>query len=284
MRFACAEPLHRRRAHRDNYVHRQVLLKNQYFADINDYRKYGLLRVLSGKGKITTGACWMLTPDDGRTDGSFTDYLHQPEKWRHFDPPLFDHLRDLVLHQNLRDVRGVETVAILPSCRFAPGLLPDDAEGRVAYFETFAGVTEGCDLIFFDPDNGIEVKSKPYDHNGSSKYVYWREIEDAFDAGHSLLIYQHFPHVKRGPYTRSKARELADKTCASEVYSFRTPRVLFLLAPQEHHREFFRDRSKEVPEVWGSQISVARHRGSIRAVLSCLAQYRLLKSHSQLLS
>ncbi len=235
-------------------------MKNQYFGDINDYRKYGLLRVLSGFGKIKTAACWMLTPDDGRTDGSFTDYLHQPDKWRHYDPPLFDYLRELVFHQNLRDVRGAETAAILPSCRFAPGLLPDDANGRAAYFQTFASVAEGCDLIFFDPDNGIEVPSKRYGRKDSSKYVYWREIEDAFDAGYSLLIYQHFPHVKRGPYTRSKARELAQKTGAQEVLSFRTPRVLFLLAPQEGRLEFFRARSLGVTDVWSSRIAVVRHK------------------------
>jgi hypothetical protein len=234
-------------------------MKNQYFGDINDYRKYGLMRALSGLGEITTAVCWMLTPDDGRTDGSFTDYLLQPDKWRHFDPPLFDHLTELVLHQHLRDVRGVETVAILPYCRFAPGVLPDDAEGRASYFETFAGVTEGCDLIFFDPDNGIEVLSKPYGRKDSSKYLYWHEIEDSFRAGHSLLIYQHFPRVKRDPYIRSKARELAEKTGAEEVLSFRTPRVLFLLAPQEERLQFFRDRSKEVADRWGSEIRPAHH-------------------------
>jgi len=235
-------------------------MKNQYFGDINDYRKYGLLRLLSDREKITTAVCWMLTPDDGRADGSLTDYLHQPEKWQHFDTPLFDHLRDLVLHRNLRDVRGVETVAILPSCRFAPGLLPDDAEGRAAYFETFAGVTEGCDLIFFDPDNGIEVRSKPRGRKDSSKYVYWHEIEDAFDAGHSLLIYQHFPRVKREPFIETKTRELAEKTGAREVFSFGTPHVLFLLAPQEERREFFRARSLGVTDFWGSQIAVVRHK------------------------
>jgi hypothetical protein len=47
-------------------------MKNQYFGDVNDYRKYGLLRSLTAGGRITTTVCWMLTPDDGRPDGRLT--------------------------------------------------------------------------------------------------------------------------------------------------------------------------------------------------------------------
>ncbi|CAA9432540.1 MAG: hypothetical protein AVDCRST_MAG37-733 [uncultured Rubrobacteraceae bacterium] len=50
-------------------------MKNQYFGDVSDYRKYGLLRVLSSEGEISTGVCWMLTPSDGRTDGRKLEYL-----------------------------------------------------------------------------------------------------------------------------------------------------------------------------------------------------------------
>ena len=234
-------------------------MKNQYFGDINDYRKYGLLRLLSGSGQIRTAVCWMLTPDDGRADGGFITYLQEPDEWRHYDPPLFDYLRDLVLDENLRDVRGAETPAILPSCRFACGLLPDDAEGRARYFETFMDISKDCDLVFFDPDNGIEVKSKPYGRKDSSKYVYWRELIETFSGGHSLLIYQHFPRIKRERFIETKARELARKTEARDVYSFRTPNVLFLLAPQERHRDSFRKRSKKVAGVWASQIRVTSH-------------------------
>ena len=39
-------------------------MKNQYFGDINDYRKYGLLRILTNGGEIKTAVCWMLTTDD----------------------------------------------------------------------------------------------------------------------------------------------------------------------------------------------------------------------------
>lgn len=40
-------------------------MKHQYIGDINDYRKYALLRTLSADGVNRIGVCWMLTPDDG---------------------------------------------------------------------------------------------------------------------------------------------------------------------------------------------------------------------------
>jgi hypothetical protein len=236
-------------------------VKNQYFGDINDYRKYGLLRQLSGAGQISTAVCWMLTPDDGRTDGSLVTYLHQPATWRRFDPELFDCLKDLVLGQNRRDVRAAESAGILPTCRFFDEVLADDRAGRAAYFESFFELAQGCELIFFDPDNGIEVKSKPYGRKGSSKYIYWRELTASFSRGHSLLIYQHFPRVPRRPFIDAKARELVEKTGADEVYSFRTPRVVFFLVPQERHREDFREGSQKVADVWATQIELSPHQG-----------------------
>jgi hypothetical protein len=43
-------------------------MKDQYFGDVNDYLKYGLLRCFAEAG-WRVGVCWMLTPDDGGRDG-----------------------------------------------------------------------------------------------------------------------------------------------------------------------------------------------------------------------
>jgi hypothetical protein len=50
-------------------------MKDQYFGDINDYRKYGLLRAILDSGRFKLFIAWMLTPDDGTTDGKFISYL-----------------------------------------------------------------------------------------------------------------------------------------------------------------------------------------------------------------
>jgi hypothetical protein len=50
-------------------------MKDQYFGDVNDFRKYGLLRVLVGTDHLRLGVCWMLTRPDSRTDGGLLAYL-----------------------------------------------------------------------------------------------------------------------------------------------------------------------------------------------------------------
>ncbi|HUS69153.1 MAG TPA: hypothetical protein VM075_00055 [Anaerolineae bacterium] len=234
-------------------------MKNQYFGDINDYRKYGLLRALTGHGQINTAVCWMLTPDDGRMDGSRTTYLSRPAEWRYRDPQLFDHLELVVLRSGVRNVVEIETSGILASCTFISDMVPDDGVARGLYFQRAMDLARGCDLVFFDPDNGIEVKSKPYGRKDSSKYLYWHEIDRFWKAGHSLLIYQHFPRVKRDPFIGGKARQLIDKTSADEVFFFRTSHVVFFLVPQAEHTYLFRDRNEEVERVWGKEIEVDNH-------------------------
>ncbi len=234
-------------------------MKNQYFGAITADRKYGLLRLLTRGGEINTTVCWMLTPNDGRGDGSRIGYLSQPEEWRDLDPQLFDHLEETVLRRGLRDVAQIENSNILPSRSFFSELVPDDREARALYHKGAMDSARGCDMVFFDPDNGIAVSSKPYGRKGSSKYLYWREIRDFWKAGHSLLIYQHFPHVERNPFIEAKARELICRTGALEVISFRTSHVVFLLVTQEDQLDTFRRRSRVVEEVWGQQIQVAYH-------------------------
>ena len=68
-------------------------MKNQYFGDIGDYGKYGLLRFLARHG-VTVAVNWYLTPDDRSNDGNMRGYLGN-EKDRVYDPELFDVLRDM---------------------------------------------------------------------------------------------------------------------------------------------------------------------------------------------
>ncbi len=229
-------------------------MKNQYFGDINDYRKYGLLRRLLAGGASSLLVVWMLTPNDGRSDGLLVQYLQKPQKWRHFDPELFTSLSAMLRARRPRSVDLIEHSALLPRCRFFSDIVGDRRDARTSYFQHLVRQAPQSDLIFLDPDNGLEVKSMPLGRRGSCKYLYWHEVQELFSVGCSLLIYQHFRRVDRNRFVTSTARELARRVGIRSTLTFRTPQVLFLLAAQPRHRQRLRSAAEALAPQWADQI------------------------------
>lgn len=210
-------------------------MKNQYFGDINDYRKYGLLRAILQASGLPMQIAWMLTPDDGSTDGKFVSYLNDPGKWSRYDPFLFGKLKALMEDGRRREVRLIENAELLSNTAYFSEVVPDSATGRDAWFDALMSATGNNEFIFLDPDNGLEVKSKPYGSRQSSKYLYWREVEALWGAGKSLLIYQHFIREKRDKFVQRMLTSLKESTPGSFVEAFSTSHVVFLMALQPAH-------------------------------------------------
>jgi len=103
-------------------------VKQQYLGDVNDYRKYALLRHFADGGRVKIGVCWMLTPDDEGPDGRKTAYLSDPQKWRGHDPELFDLLQRLVLGSEERLLNRIEASGIIPGATFFDEVVPDSAD------------------------------------------------------------------------------------------------------------------------------------------------------------
>lgn len=208
-------------------------MKNQYVGDQNDFAKYLLLRLCAQVFKEILVA-WMLTQDDGRGDGAKIGYLDLPD-WRESDPTLFDGLAELVA-SGKRTLAAVEDSELLPRATFFSGPLPLDETARPAYFEPIAAAAGPESLVFFDPDNGLEVASTPKKKRGAEKYVYLDELGLFAEADASLLIYQHFPRVQRGPYIEaSLARLSAILGPGYATFAARTSHVGFLFAVTDPH-------------------------------------------------
>jgi hypothetical protein len=227
-------------------------MKHQYFGDISDYRKYGLLRCLSAAG-LRLGVFWMLTSDDDRSDGRRTGYLDEPAAWRRFDPELFDFLAGSV-RAGRRDVAAFESSGLTVDARYCASPLDNSAMARPAWFDRGLADLASTDLVFFDPDNGLEVSSIGYGKRGSRKYVYWREIAATWAAGHSLLIFQHFNRSARGAFIERLWADLERRTSGSRVAALATSHVLFLFAVQPRHAARFDRAMQFVSERWRGQI------------------------------
>lgn len=208
-------------------------MKDQYVGDINDYCKYGLLRALTSPEPSQLNVCWMLTAPDGRGDGGKIAYLQGPQIFRPFDPPLFDALGRLVMRGE-RSVRGVEASGVLPNARFFPPILSDDPGERSLYFDSFRRTLRDDDVVFFDPDNGLEVRSVPRGRRGSAKYLYWDELGTAIGASRALCIYQHFPYRPRQAFLSEMLGALVDRWPSHVAFAVATAWVAYLiLAPPE---------------------------------------------------
>ncbi len=238
-------------------------MKNQYVGDENDYRKYGLLRCLARGAEMSIGVVWMLTEDDGSKDGGKIDYLEKPWEWEHHDGSLFNGLKDIVKGSGERNVRQVKDLGLLPRADYFEEVLIDDVQRRRLFFAKGLERLAGKDLLFFDPDNGMEVPSKPLGikgRKGSCKYLYFPEIKEAFQRGHSLLIYQHFAHEKRQTYIQQRASGLFNKVLGVDaIFSFSTSNVCFFLMPQEKHTHYFQGWLGDIGTRWGRQFVVKVH-------------------------
>ena len=188
-------------------------MKDQYFGDVNDFRKYGLLRYLNPGGRLRVGICWMLTESDGKSDGKFLAYLDQPTAHRGRDPELFDWLRGVVRIEQDRRIARIEATQLLGSALFHSRILVDCINERNRYVAEYTARFAYCDLVFFDPDNGLQIKTTAFGRENSFKFLFWDELIRAFAAGSSVLVYQ--VTLTLGPPTDSDIRPSSriDSSC-----------------------------------------------------------------------
>ena len=120
----------------------------------------------------------------------------------------------------------------------------------------FLRTARKSELVFFDPDNGIEIKSVPFGKKKSSKYLYFSEVQRVFKDGHSILIYQHLPPKPRLALASYLGQRLAEATNANRIYLYWTQFVLFFLITQSHDVSHVEEANKKISNIWSDQIRV----------------------------
>jgi hypothetical protein len=203
-------------------------VKDQYVGDVNDYLKYSLLRALARAHSGRLQVCWMRTAPDGRTDGARLGYLAEGEPARALDPLVFDELTRIIT-AGKRSVNAVQRTAILPGAQFHPAPLGDQPAARKRHFSKIWRALGPRDLVFFDPDNGLEVASVRAGARNCSKYVFLEELAVALDKQRSVCVYQHFPRVKRAPFIAGMLARLQDHFPDHRCFAIASPWVVHLI-------------------------------------------------------
>lgn len=229
-------------------------MKNQYFGDEDDYMKYGLIRSILRSGTFRLLIAWMLTPNDGGSHGQKTAYLNQSEKWANHDPELYQGLQTLMGDMFRKSLSLMENTTLLDEATYFSSLVPDEGEGRAGWAAKLLQAAQDSDLVFLDPDIGIETPSVRYGNKNSSRYIYWSEVSTLWNAGKSILIYQHFPRENQTVFVQRRLGDLKHHTNGCEVNAFSTSSVAFLLALQPDHSHWQPEIVRDVEEHWGDRM------------------------------
>jgi hypothetical protein len=229
-------------------------MKDQYVGDINDYLKYALLRALCARNGRHLFVCWMLTPPDDRADGLLTTYLGQAARFRGVDPALFDAL-DSVLTAGERSLSMIERLAILPGATFDRTPVPIGVEARRRWMSAVLAQARESDIVFFDPDNGLEVPSVSQGRRGSDKYLYWDEFGAALASDASIVVYQHFPRRPREEFLLSLLARVKTLRPEREPFALYTSRVAYVIAPHRDHHDL-RRAAEQLSGHWTTHLTI----------------------------
>ena len=176
-------------------------MKNQYAGDVGDYTKLGILRWLEKVG-LSIGLNWYLTPDESELSKTFTDGKHTKFLKYDCDTPdkeLHCALKKIGLSDK-RTVIRLERAKLFKNALFWNKIL--DAKIRDKWHLEALKKLSSKDVIFLDPDNGLEVKSiNPYSKNGN-KYTTYKEAADYYVQGATVIIYNHRDRKPKSEYLK----------------------------------------------------------------------------------
>lgn len=192
-------------------------MKNQYFADVNDYTKYCILRQFRNIPKIIY---WMLTKDDNGTYPRKLNYL-QSQQSAYLDSKLWERLKTCV-RNDWRDVSYIE--GWLGNVVHYEKRPIDDWSRRKAISNEVISMACKDQIIFLDPDNGYQVPSCPGDKSRSSKYVYASEIGGLLEKDATIILFQ---HLRMGQKVDNMIEQFSEQWKGQYRFAVRTSYVVY---------------------------------------------------------
>jgi hypothetical protein len=235
-------------------------MQNRFVGDIGDYLKLSILRTLSPGYRL--GVAWWLFPDEAHNgDGRHIGYLNRPDQWHHFDPVLFDVLHR-VLSSGERNVRALQASHLIPGAAYADDVIPSGGpiierlSARRAWLAGVQRTLKQADLLFLDPDNGLEPGGFRPTALKSGKSIMLSELRELAMPGRCLIVYHHQSRRRGGHYAEMEncaARLRANGFATVDALRARpySPRLYFLLdAPTD-----IRHRAEAIERHWEGLIT-----------------------------
>ena len=224
-------------------------MQDRYAGDIGDFGKFVLLKKLFPASVNKIGVIWYLFPDESHNgDGRHIQYISNPE-YSQCDAQLIKGLANVV--KSKRTVASLEAENLLPQSTiyFSKPLdfhvnynkqtkahKEKRNQLRQQWLHEAAESVKKCNVIFLDPDNGLEIKSvSKLSQIKSGKFAYYSEVNEFFNNKNICIIYHHLnrvcTHSEQMQYRANQLKNIAEHDCT--VFGIRfypySPRAYFII-------------------------------------------------------
>lgn len=153
---------------------------------VGDFGKFALLRHLM-KGR-RLAVCWYLSGDKktSKDRDKHFNYLRRPGDFRHFDPDVFDRLVqfDGGSRAQIDPLTELHRSRILESAVFLRHQVPSRASLRGKWLDVLVNSVGSANLVFLDPDAGIQGKRLTPGHVALTEITALRSPDRALIIGH----------------------------------------------------------------------------------------------------
>jgi hypothetical protein len=198
-------------------------MQDSYIGDVGDFLKYGLLNfILEPYPTLTLGVNWYKNSEQATSvNVRAFSYLNET-KPLHFslklcNPGLFKKMQEVDRH-----IDEIKKHHVLPrnTLYYGKAITKNRSDWHREALQRLAQ----ADLVFLDPDNGIQTNSVKDNQRNAFKYVLRQEIIDYYERGQLVIIYNHKSRQKEEVYQErfGKLRDLAGK--AADIYILRAHR------------------------------------------------------------
>jgi hypothetical protein len=237
-------------------------VQNRYVGDLGDFGKYALLNALTKPTESHPGfslaVLWYLVPDEGHNeDGKYISYLTSGRgaALQLCDPDLYSQLQQIV--RLGRSVARIASATVLPQarsfyavplCYHRPERLSERRAKRAVWLRGAMDAITDADVVFVDPDNGLQCGVSPYAKRGP-KYAYHEDLKQFANGQRTLVIYHHIGRQASAfNQVRARAAELrriliSGYETLALLYHRGSARAYFMATPPTHSREIY-SRSK----------------------------------------
>jgi len=235
-------------------------MRDEYVGDVGDFGKYMLLNKLGklGNGKIKIGVNWYYNtkPEEQTSDGRYINYLNpsyrNADQYKTCSQTIYEQLRAIV-DKEKRKISEIEDRQILfDGTIFYSKPLPwefnspsEKKKKREDWFNDSLEKLEAANIVFLDPDNGIQTPNVRKTQAKAVKYVFSDEFERYYNGKKTVIIYNHRDRTPQQQYEeRFIALQKLVSPCVLRFNRFSVRDYIFL--PQKDHQQLIDELIKEL--------------------------------------